>query len=1115
MSRFTPSQQSVIDFSKNQNMVVSASAGSGKTTVMVERIINLICSGKASVNEILAVTFTKLASKEMKEKITKAILEKIAQGEKGLKYQLDLIQTSSISTVDSFCANLLRTYFYAINVDPLFSVLDEASALQIQQQAIEELFEELYEQKNEKLLNLVKIFLSRRSDKKLKNIVLSLYKFATSEKSVDEFLNKCLSFYSEKGVENAVNRLIDLYIQDVYGALDVLADYEKQAKKLNCTKLADFFALFSEHIYQAISKPTAKEISEFFASKKFVRPTIAEQKTNHLIDELIQSFTNFRKKSITEVFARFNSEFLTDLSLQKERSKNVYSLCEGLCFLVREFRDKYDLLKRDNCCLDYADLEHKTLQLLKNEEILKDVKETYKYIFVDEYQDTNGIQEEIFSLLENNNLFIVGDVKQSIYSFRGCNPQIFASKIKACEKGYGTHVSLDDNFRSATAVIDATNKVFSQIMKEKYSAVDYAKNPMVGGSLYGEFTGEAYYHVVDKQGEEEKNMGVYSVKKHFESLNAQKTDQTAKKVFEIIENEFGKPYFCVKEGRLKQIDYGDITILTRNNKGASDKIMEYLTSRGVPCVCQADRKIKEYPEISLMINLVEHVVNPVADIPLASVLKSEIGCITNGELSEIRQNHLSGSFYEAVNLYVEQKADELKNKLVSFFDYFDKIRLISQFESASVVLKKIVKERGLKNKILASSLGRIKWQRINRFILAGENLTISQFLVKLPSILENLTQGLTEGDNAVTIMSYHGSKGLEFPVVILADGSKAFNLQDKREEIYFNREYGIGLRFYDSENMLQFDTVQRKLLSTLIDYNVPTDEMRLLYVAMTRAKYKLHVIVDSKYMPVEKHVYKNYVLAKRFSDFLGVNDLPFYEDLQIPSFLKTDEVDEKRKVILSNPNPEIEEEIYKYLTFNYPYEIDTSLNLKRTVTSVAQEVSEGVVFEVEPLFNSEENISSAIEVGNAYHRFLQLANFEKNADNQLIDLLNQGKLTQNEADLLNVEKLNAIMNMDIFKGLKSGKFYREQPFILNVPARLIGVESNEEVLLQGIIDLLVIFGDKAFVIDYKYSMKSAEKLKQTYSKQLELYAYATEKISGLKVEKTYLINLAKAELIEV
>lgn len=543
--------------------------------------------------------------------------------------------------------------------------------------------------------------------------------------------------------------------------------------------------------------------------------------------------------------------------------------------------------------------------------------------------------------------------------------------------------------------------------------------------------------------------------------------------------------------------------------------MEYLTSRGVPCVCQADRKIKEYPEISLMINLVEHVVNPVADIPLASVLKSEIGCITNGELSEIRQNHLSGSFYEAVNLYVEQKADELKNKLVSFFDYFDKIRLISQFESASVVLKKIVKERGLKNKILASSLGRIKWQRINRFILAGENLTISQFLVKLPSILENLTQGLTEGDNAVTIMSYHGSKGLEFPVVILADGSKAFNLQDKREEVYFNREYGIGLKFYDSENMLQFDTVQRKLLSTLIDYNVPTDEMRLLYVAMTRAKYKLHVIVDSKYMPVEKHVYKNYVLAKRFSDFLGVNDLPFYEDLQIPSFLKTDEVDEKRKVILSNPNPEIEEEIYKYLTFNYPYEIDTSLNLKRTVTSVAQEVSEGVVFEVEPLFNSEENISSAIEVGNAYHRFLQLANFEKNADNQLIDLLNQGKLTQNEVDLLNVEKLNAIMNMDIFKGLKGGKFYREQPFILNVPARLIGVESNEEVLLQGIIDLLVIFGDKAFVIDYKYSMKSAEKLKQTYSKQLELYAYATEKISRLKVEKTYLINLAKAELIEV
>ena len=1120
MSKFTEKQQKVININDG-NVVVSASAGSGKTSVMIERIIRLICDGKANISEILAVTFTKLSAKEIKDRISKVLWERISEGDNKelFKAQIENLPTASISTVHSFCSDVIKTYFYEAEVDPSFSVLDDAGAKFLKQRAINDVFERLYDEGGEEFILLLKCFIKNRSDQEFKKHVIECYDYAINEEDFDAYIEKALYYSSSEGAKIADNQLIDEYRRLLHGYAQSLLSLLEYSEKYNETKLAIFFKGFYDKILQAINNENFEDVVSELSLIKPKRPTV---EINPISEALIKEYKDFREKKFNKVVAKVTEAFLEPQDIRIAKILSTNKICNSFIKVVKLFKEEYERLKQDLASLDFSDLEHFTLKILKNEEIRKEISERYKYIFVDEYQDTNGVQEAIFAKISNNNLFIVGDVKQSIYAFRGCNPELFNQKIKDCENGYGTHVDLDANFRSAISIIDATNKVFSGSMRENPSGIEYSRAPMQGGSLYDQHLGKASLYIAEKNQKEKSEFdGVYSVKKHAQKFNQATVGAKEKLVCDLIEDElFGlngspKTFYDVKDKKVREVTFSDICVLTRNNTGLSERIVSELLMRSIPVICDNKRSIGEYPEIKLMVNLLEYIVNPTKDIPLATVLKSEIGGLTDDELSTIRQNFVAPNFYLACEGYAKKFNDAIAVKLNDFFDYFKKIRILSQFEKASRVLKEITTERNLEISLLTKKLGNLKLTRINRFILAGENMLIAEMLAKINNIIENLTVNFTEAENAVKIMSYHGSKGLEFPIVILADVSQGFNKLDLRKEVMLDREFGFVVKYYDTENKISQPTSLRRLITLRKDLASATEELRLFYVAMTRARYRLHIV--SGIEPSLMHNFEGYALANKMIDFLAKDDV---EICDAPKIFEK-EANLRREVIFGEPDQKTVEKISEFINFEYPYSDDTTLYLKRSVTQVNEnnvESFDGLEFsQREETFMVEfkEDDENLQEKGTAYHRYLETCDFGKQPNNELIRLHNEGLLSSEQVKMLDISLLEKIVKMDIFTRLKDAKLYRERPFILNAPASLVGFNGTDTVLLQGIIDLIAIDCDSAYVIDYKYSSKKENALIETYKKQLDLYAYATEKILKKKIAGKFIVNIKLGIIVSV
>lgn len=1118
MINFEPKQRQIIDFDKG-NMVVSASAGSGKTTVMINRIINLIVHEKAEIGEILAVTFTKMASKEISARIAEALWAEIKNGNcdrARLKRQLDDLSMASISTVHGFCSNLIKTYFYVADVDPKFAIASESQSAELKQNAINEVFEELYANDDARVKALLGAFVAKRSDAELKSTIISIFNYSQNFSDSKKFLQDSLNFYTEQGFEDVFNRLIGEYCQIFEGLRLSLMDLAERATECAIDSNADYFNYVASQLELMSQSRTPSQILSIYNDILFKRPNIKTDDKTEKVEQFIADYNHLRDKKLAKFMDDFAKTFSAGKDALLRDTLDCYPLVENVINVVNLFAEKFAQLKAELGVLDYNDLEHYALKVLSNNEICAEVAQRYKYIFVDEYQDTNGVQETIFSLIERNNLFIVGDLKQSIYAFRGCNPSIFLHRINACKNSENVHVNLDKNYRSAPNVIKAVNNVFCGVMTSQLSGIDYASNPMISCDNYGENLGEAFLHVLPKTEREKTEIsGVYSIKKHLENLRVSSRMGEEMLIADIIEQELGfvdgtpKTFFDVKTKTVKDVSFGDITVLTRKNQGLSDRIVAELIKRSIPVANESRRSIAEYPEIKLMMGLLEHIVNPVSDIPLATVLSSAVGGFSANELAKIRSAKQRCSFYDVAKFYAQTQTDLLAKKLAEFFAYFEKIRLIAQFDTASKVLKKVVVERGLEVDVLSGKLGKVKLSRINRFISVGENMSAFEMHQKIDVLLKPISVSEVANGNAVRVLSQHSSKGLEYPIVILAETSAPFSSESSKPKILVDRYFGLGVKKYDRNNMTATDTLLRKYIKFKLSQEQVVDEMRLFYVALTRAKYRLHVITKNRLS--QTHRFERFALASRMDEFLAVSDFciaPEWQPLQKQEKLR-------RVAILGNPDSAEVEKISKYLNFEYKFAGDTTLHLKRSVTSATKDAELSVnqdekTVDIPALFNYQ-----PMEVGTAYHRFLEGCNFNGNAVEQFEKMLESRFLTADQASLLSVDKLENLLKMDIFKKISGCKLFREQPFIVNAPCSLLGLNGTENVLLQGIIDLLAVDGENAFIIDYKYSVKSDQNLLQTYKKQVELYAYAVEKVLHYKIKGKYLVNLNKLSVIEV
>lgn len=1098
----TENQQKAIDFEKG-NVAVTASAGSGKTSVMIDRFIRLVLEKKAEVKEVLAVTFTRLAAAELKERLAKAIRENLAnkQDVKYLKKQLDELPAANISTVHSFCSSVIKRYFYLVGVEANFAIAEDEAVEDIKNLAISALFDDLYEAEDEDFLSLLRIFSKSRKDKGLRTVVLDLYNYASSEEDDERFLRASVELYTEENHKIAEEKLLTGIIEKLRPFIEQMKEYAPMLSPSKDKKYIEYMSGAVAEFERFAGAPTDENIALCFGAKR--RKPSRSKKDSELITELGALLERYK-----DVFDKqrdiIDDVFCVDSSERTKRTLSSGEVMRKLVDLTLKFKERFQAEKTERGVLDYSDLEHKTFEILKNEEACKELAESFKYIFVDEYQDTNGIQEAIFRLLARDNLFIVGDIKQSIYGFRGSDPTIFERRLTENET-----IELQENFRSTETIVNAVNKVFCRVMKG--GAVDYAKSPMKYGGLYPNERGYAAIEYVakDKKGDAEGDAikGVYGIKKHLECKKDALTCGRHALVKKIIEDNVGTK-FIDRKGNERYLGYGDIMIVSRTNSYGD--ILSELIRSGIPVTSEAEVSIEEYYEINLMADILTTVYTLAKDdLALISVLKSPIVSLKDEDLLKIRNANREGDFHSAVRAYAEGESDETAQKLKGFYEYLKRIKLLSSAEGCGKLLRRIVEEKHIDLDILSMPCGKARISRLDRFLnglkLNGEDVFLSEFIEKKDILMQRSTASASGGEDSVSIMTIHKSKGLEAPVVIVVGLDHSIHKGHLKESIYKNRKLGFGLDYYDVENKTKEPTVVKKYIAQENSKQALAEEARLLYVALTRAEVRLFVVTDSGFG-------ENKAEPENIFDFFTADDMEYIERTRDEVMSATALTE--RDIVLPPPDEKLKNEIAGYLDFVYPFEGDITLPLKRTVTELnALSYESEPITPLSPVFSAD---VGDIEHGNAYHKFLELCSLDKARLTEDLGALSlSGAMNEEDLAILDKEKLARILALDIFDKIKDYDKFREQPFIVNIPPELAGESGSSEILLQGVIDLLAVKGEEAVVIDYKFSVKDDDALKERYKKQLELYSFAVEKVTGLKVVGKYLVNLLKERVVEV
>ncbi len=1108
-------EQAEAVFHNDGNILVSASAGSGKTFVMIERLIRLIAEGRASVKEILAVTFTEMAASEMKEKLKAALTLKIAQtGDSRLIKELAEVSTADISTMHAFCGRLVRAYFYRAGVSPDFKILDESESGALKHESVNKAFRELYESGEQWFKDVLLRHLDKRSDQTLKATVIKMSERGRVNADGDIYAKQAERIYSKEGF----NELLLQFKTELDVRLDRFIDSLAQALKIftieNKEKIAEFIKSL------LLDVRALREAQDLYAVKQFDGYKKELPKGVRLIGELkdVYDSTVCVREEFKEICLSLNVG-LTDKESDIQSLDGERAHLLGLFKIVKKYEQIYTQAKRDENALDFADLEHFALEVLSDSEIREEVKSKYKYIFVDEYQDTNGVQEEIISALERDNLFMVGDAKQSIYGFRGCRPEIFLNKLENMSKNGQKTVLLNHNFRSSHKVIELVNKVFSYSMTKEYFGMSYKDTSCLkSGGVYGEEqSGRVELHLMKnppRQAKEFETPRIYDILEEIKKPVDQSAQLTPALLANVIEQELQKDFYDAKEKRYRPVKYGDITILTRNKDNAYVKsIVKGLVGYGIPVVSVVKENVCDYPEIRFLISALKLLDCFNQDIPLASVLKSPIGNFTDEELAEIvlrfNDDKREGNFYNAVLHYIEVAETPLKIRLEEFCEYFNKLRLLSDFVGAHGALKRIIQDKNLEQYLSAQQSGRLNEKRLNKFLSAclidGKSLSVKEFLDRIENYPTAF--GLSDGaeENSVKVMTIHASKGLEFPVVIVCGLERPANAKEEREDIMFDQDLGFAVKSYNDMARTARETPIRTIFRQRMRDNRLKEELRLFYVALTRASYSLHLTFSGSKDGRKKH----FTGAKKFLDYLPI-DIELNEHCATDLPL-SDRVVGVKRVLIGEPDLDKVEQMKRDFGYCYPHIADTVLSLKNTVTKATHELTE----DTPPVHVLFEDDAPDVEKGIIAHKIMEYFDFYgKGLTEQVNDLVAKGALTSEQVEKVNLDRLNAAVCAKELLELKDRTLYREKDFIVSLNAsEVFDTESTELVLLQGVIDLLAVGKDDAVIVDYKYSSLQAESLKARYSKQLDLYAYALKRATGIKVKKKILINLFTGESV--
>lgn len=1186
-TKWTEEQKQAI-YEKGQNILVAAAAGSGKTAVLVERIIEKVLHDNVDIDKLLVVTFTNAAASEMRERVLDAIYKKLDEEPNNelLYRQITLLNKASICTIDSFCLEVVRNNFYQLeNLSPNFRIADTTQIELLKQDVIEEIFQNKYEKEDENFIKLVNTYTSYRDDTPLKELVLSIYNYIQSNPFPEKWLHEKIEMFNiEDKLEEDFSKTIwgkellkqieDEVIYSIKSLEDIEEDlsYEPDLEKYYQTIRDDIEKL------EILKKSLGNWDKTYEIAKNFGFVRWPSKKVESELKEEAKDVRDNVRKNINKIL---NEILICDSKQANIEIYNMYDILVKLEDLINEFGKEFDKAKREKNIVDFHDIEHFALKILIDEdekptEIAKKYQEKYEEIAIDEYQDSNLVQEYILSSVSNGkNIFMVGDVKQSIYKFRQAMPELFLSKYKKYKNKEdngenGLKIQLFKNFRSRENVLSFTNLIFQDIMSNELGDIDYNKEEYLNlGASYPEEEQnlDTEIHIIDVKDEEniEEQENDDDIDERIEDVELE-ARFVANKIKELKESNF--KIWDRKKEKYRDIEYKDIVILLRSTSSLAPIYEQELLNLEIPVFSDSSQEYLDSIEIQTIMSLLKIIDNPMQDIALVTVLRSYIGKFTDDELVKIRLSDKYDNFYTCMQKAVVDVDKELKEKIENFFSLLDNWRKEKEYLSLDELIWKLYTDTGFYNYVGLMPNGDLRQANLKMLFQKAKQYEEANFKglynfinfidkLKLSSGDMNSAKIIGENDDVVRIMSIHKSKGLEFPVVFLSSVGKQFNLTDLNKNVLLHQEMGIGVKYIDYDKQVQYDTLNKAAIKSKVLLETLSEEMRVLYVALTRAKEKLYITGISKDYEEELEKIKsnvekypkengkiNSILLKKYKRYLDWILLVYnYESKEtiekskielkihkkqelLHSFNKVDNkkidvIEELEKVKINKENFNKIEEL---LNYEYPNKIDIIIPTKTAVTTLKDLKNDNIVEEniqlSKPKFLNEtkEEIITPSKKGTIMHLCLQHLNEKVDYDldkieNLIEELKAKEIITTKEADSINKNKILEFTKSKIWNELKEAKeIQKEKPFYINIPAKEIYNEkTNENILVQGIIDLYYIDKEGNLnLVDYKtdYVENGNENsLITKYKKQLNLYKEALEESLKKQVKNTYIYSV--------
>ncbi|HJA66776.1 MAG TPA: helicase-exonuclease AddAB subunit AddA [Candidatus Mediterraneibacter cottocaccae] len=1227
--KWTEEQQKVIDL-RGCNILVSAAAGSGKTAVLVERIIQRLTdeTAPADVDRMLIVTFTEAAAAEMKERIGAAVEKKLAErpGDAHLEQQATLIHSAQITTIHSFCLSVIRDHFHVIGIDPGFRIAEEGELKLLKQDVLDEMLEQEYAGEDEKFLEFVEKFGTGRNDKKIEELILKLYEYSRSYPQPERWLASCVEAYRidpEQAEEAEVTGIAEQRVlrktEDILRILTrALKICEEPDGPHMYADMIESDMQEAEHLLEAETFDGMKTAAEGFVWKRLSAkkdPGVSEEKKAE-----VKELRDAAKKLLKELQAVY---FFAPLEVWTEDMRTAGETMETLVFLVNQFAEMLAEKKQSRNMIDFGDMEQFALAILTQEEegrlvpspVAAEYQDRFDEVMIDEYQDSNLVQEAILTSVSKvsrgtYNIFMVGDVKQSIYRFRLSRPELFMEKYNtySLEGGDCQRIDLHRNFRSREEVLDSVNRIFRKIMRKELGGIEYDDTAaLYPGAKFPElpqmspaFTDRTELLLMDKdeiRGEDERRAEARMI---------------ACRIRELIA---GGVVLDKETGQYRRIQYRDIVILTRSIQGWAESFSAVLGEEGIPAYSVSREGYFETYEVSVLLDYLRILDNARQDLPLAAVLTSPFAGLDSMEMAQIRLAFPNAPFYEAAARYAageteygpsdsgssgndssgcsSQRGDDeiqfrekLRAKLKAFYDQAAYFRAKVPYTAIHDLLTEIIEVTGYGTFILAMPGGEQRRANVEMLVEKAASFEGTSYkgLFNFVRYIEQLKKYdvdygeagiMDEQADTVRIMSIHKSKGLEFPVVFAAGMGKRFNTQDARGSIVIHPELGVGIDAIDLEKRTKAPTFLKKIIQEETGLENLAEELRILYVALTRAKEKLIMtgITDGK--EIERILKEKESGACERNQKLGLYQLEgarSYLDWILPTAAGEDSLDKRIFTpedleaagrveehaetlaldVLTHWDesrcfvPELRKNLRDQMDYEYAYRDEGRLKLKFTVSELkkrvsmketaedagADEIGEEMYAEPEvvpliPDFLREEETLTGASRGSAYHKLLELLDFARDYDESSLksaieELRDEGKLTEDMAECIRVPDILSFLHCGSGRRMTAaavrGQLFKEQPFVLGVDAGEIypGETTEDMILVQGIIDVYFEEPDGLVVLDYKTDkVRKASELTEKYHAQLDYYGQALERLLQKPVKEKIIYSFTLKEEIKL